>query len=172
MFKQSLPHTFRAKFSTYARFNVIIHLDISHSVIFDYPIDHFIDMFDDFRIPKIELISATIIYTLSMTDKEPVIRSILCFLTIDSHHFKFQPDARYHSLLTNVICYFFNSIRKTLPAFLPFADTVPPFSGSIPTGIYHIVFTTAFRSRINQRKFFLRCRITKQAIHIIVENNR
>ena len=141
-------------------------------ILIYHAVDDLIDMGDNCRIAEVELVSAPIIHALSMTDKKPIVRRILCLFTVDSHNLKFQPYARNHAFFANIIGDFLNAIWETLPRFLPFTDTVPPLARCIPPGIDDIIFAAALCRRIDQRKFLLRCRISKQAVHIIVENYR
>ena len=172
MLQKSLSNAFRAKLRADSRLDVIIHLDVSDVILIYHAVDHLIDMGDNCRIAEVKLVSAPVIHALSMTDKKPIVRRILCLFTVDSHNLKLQPYTRNHALLADVIGDFLNTIWKTLLGFLPFADTVPPLARCIPPGIDDIVFAAAFCRRIDQRKLLLRCRISKQAVHIIVENYR
>ena len=172
MLQKSLSDAFRSKLRADSRLDVIIHLDVSDMVLIYHAVDHLVDMGDNCRIAEVELVSAPVIHALSMTDEKPIVRRILCLFAVDSHNLKLQPYARDHALFADVIGDFLNAIWKTLPGFLPFTDTVPPLARCIPPGIDDIIFAAAFCRRIDKRKLLLCCRITKQAVHIIVENYR
>ena len=172
MLQHSLTYAVCIKFRADTRLNVIIHFNIANAIFIYHPVNHFIYMLKHCGITEVKLISASVKHSFPVAHKKPVIRCLLCLFTIDSHYLKFKPYSGNHPFRADVISYLLHSSGKTFSAFLPFSYTVPPFSGCIPAGINYIIFTPHFSCCINQWNFFFRGRITKQAVHIIIKNNR
>ena len=172
MLQEALSHAFCTNLCTNSRLYIVVHFNIPYTIFLHHTVYDFIHMLYDCRVSKVQLISAAVIDSLSMAHKKPVIRCFFCLLTVNSHNLQFQPDTGNHSFFTDVICHFFDAIWKTVPAFLPFTNTVPPFSRCIPSGIDHIVFTATYCSCINKRKLLCSGRISKQTIHVIVKDYR
>ena len=172
MLKKAISKTVRIDFRTNTRFNIVIHLNITNAVIPYHTVNDFRHMFNDQRMTEIELIPASVIHTLAVAQEEALIRQNGSLLTVDTHNLQLQPDTRNHALRTNIIRHLTHSIRKALFTLLPLTDTVPPVAVRIPAGINDKILTSGLLCRIHQRELFFCGRISKQTIHIIIENNR
>ena len=172
MLKKAISKTVRIDFRTNTRFNIVIHLNITNAVIPYHTVNDFRHMFNDQRMTEIELIPASVIHTLSMTQEETLIRQNRSLLTVNTHNLKLQPYPRNHALRPNIIRHLTHTVRKTFFTLLPLTDTVPPVAVRIPARINNKIFTSGLLGSIHQRKLFFRRRIPKQAVHIIIKNNR
>ena len=88
MLQHPLSDTVRIKLGTNSRLNIIIHLDIIDTILIHHTVNDLIDMINDCRITEVKLISAAVVDSFPMADKEPVIRNALCLLAVNSHNLK------------------------------------------------------------------------------------
>ena len=107
-----------------------------------------------------------------MAYKEPVIRNFFRCLTADPHHFQFQPDARYHTFLADIIRHLAHAVRETPAALFPLSDAVPPVAVRIPATVDAEIFASCLRRGIDQRKLRLCRRFSPQAVHVVIEYDR
>ena len=172
MLQKTVSKTVCIHFRTNTRLNIVVHLDIADTVVPYHTVDDFGHMLNHKRMTEIELIPASVIHTLAVAQEEALIRQNGSLLTVDTHNLQLQPDTRNHALRTNIIRHLTHSIRKALFTLLPLTDTVPPVAVRIPAGINDKILTSGLLCRIHQRELFFCGRISKQTIHIIIENNR
>ena len=88
MLQHPLSDTVRIKLCTNSGFNIIIHLDITDTILIHHTVNDLIDMINDCRITEVKLISAAVVDSFPMADKEPVIWNALCLLAVNSHNLK------------------------------------------------------------------------------------
>ena len=153
-------------------FDIVIHLDIAGAVLFNEPAYDTIGVFPYFRVGEVQLITAAIDDPPAMAGEEPAVRKSGSKRTVDTHHLQLEPEPGDHALAADIVRYLPEAFRETSPAFLPLADTVPPFTIRVPAGIDHIVLAAGFSSTVDHGIFFLSGGIPEQAVHIIVENDR
>ena len=151
--------------------HVIIHLEISNTVIFDQTIYHIHAVFAYFRISEVQKVSFVIDVALSVAADKPVIRQFVCQFTRHTHDLDLQPQSHYHASFFRVIAYCFQRVRETFRGFFPLTDAIPPEPFVIPAAVQTVVFTAHFCRFINNRLLFLFCRISHQTVHVVVKYN-
>ena len=169
--QKPVPITVRIHFCANPRFNVVVHFDITHTILIYYPVYDLRGMGTHLRIAEVQLITTSVIDAFSMAHKIPVILYPVCLRAFDPHDLQLQPYTGYHSLGPYVIGNFLNTARETLLGWQPFPHTVPPVSRGIPACVNTEILASRLGSLVNQRYFLLSGRVPKQAVHIIIKDN-
>ena len=104
-----------------------------------------------------------------MAADKPVIRKPVCQLAGNSHNLDLQPESHFQAFAVCMIADFFQAIGKPSGCFFPFPDTIPPESVIIPACIQTVIFTSELCCLVNNGKLTLRCRVSHQAVHIIIK---
>ena len=104
-----------------------------------------------------------------MAADKPVIRKLVCQLAGNSHNLDFQPESHFQAFTVCMIADFFQTIRESSCCFFPFPDTIPPESVVIPSRIQTVIFASELCCLINNGKLPLSCRISHQAVHVIIK---
>ncbi|MNO90797.1 hypothetical protein D3C76_823260 [compost metagenome] len=152
MLQQPVSTAIRVRLCSDSGINVVIHLNVSHAIILNQTANNLVCMGYNLWISVVQLITAAVLYSFTMTHKEPAIISLRQLRTVNAHHFQLQPQARNHAFTANVIQHIFDSFRKTLLRRQPFPYSVPPFACGIPASIDTEVFASYLCSRINKRQ--------------------
>ena len=148
---------------------VIVHFKILYAVIIDQPVYYITAVFPYLRIAEIQHIAFIVNVAFSMAADKPVIRKLVCQLAGNSHNLDFQPESHFQAFTVCMIADFFQTIRESSGCFFPFPDTVPPESVVIPACIQAVIFTSELCCLVNNRKLPLRCRVSHQAVHVIIK---
>ena len=62
-------------------------------------------------------------------------------------------------------------MRKPLGGFFPFSDSVKPEPIRIPSTVHAVILAPQICCNVYDLLLFFFCRITKQTVHIVIENN-
>ena len=173
MTPQTLANAVAVLLSAYTGLYVVIHFYIAYAVFRNKPVYYLVSVGTDFRIPEIELITASVIDPLAVTCEEPtVITNAVHKRTLYSHDLYFKPKSGYHALFADIVGNFLYAVRKTLSALFPFADLVPPKAVSIPACVNAEIFTASLCRSVHKGKFFFSRRVAPQTVHVVVEYYR
>ena len=173
MTPQTLANAVAVLLSAYTRLYVVIHFYVANAVFRNEPVYYLVSVSTDFRIPEIKLITASVIDSLAVTCEEPtVIANAVHKRTLYSHDLYFKPKPRYHALFADIVGNFLYAVRKTLSAFLPFADLVPPKAVSIPACVNAEIFTACLCRSVHKGKLLFSRRVAPQTVHVVVEYYR
>lgn len=93
VFQHALAHAVGRELRADAGLNIVIRLDIAHSVFADEPVHNLVHMGADCGIAVVQLETAAVVDPFSVADKEPVVGKLFRQVTADAHDLRLQPDA-------------------------------------------------------------------------------
>ena len=162
---------FRVKIRTEPLRLVVIHLEVADSIIPHQPVHDIHAVLIHVRIAEIQQIPLVVDMPLPMPADKPVVRKTFRKIRDLTHGLNLQPHAENHALASGIIRQCPDAVRKPLRRLDPLADPVPPESLVIPAAVHAVVFAAHRRGFVNDCLFLLLCRVSEEAVHVIIEHN-